>query len=216
MSQIYGLKAIGFFKDQADIDNSPVQTFSTVKPGDIKYEDVNGDNKIDANDKCAIGYSTAAPQLYYSIHLGAEYKGFGVDMMFQGTGRYSAVLNTKSMYWPLINNTTISQYYYDNRWTVDNQNAKFPRLSPVSNANNYQTNTVWLADRSFMKLRNVEIYYNFAKSLLQKTKVINAAKLYVRGTDLFCIDHLSVSDPESYGVTNPLTKSVIVGLSVTF
>jgi len=216
LSQIYGLKAIGFFKDQADIDNSPVQTFSTVKPGDIKYEDVNGDNKIDANDKCAIGYSTAAPQLYYSIHLGAEYKGFGVDMMFQGTGRYSAVLNTKSMYWPLINNTTISQYYYDNRWTVDNQNAKFPRLSPVSNANNYQTNTVWLADRSFMKLRNVEIYYNFAKSLLQKTKVINAAKLYVRGTDLFCIDHLSVSDPESYGVTNPLTKSVIVGLSVTF
>lgn len=216
LNQIYGLKAIGFFKDQADIDNSPVQTFSTVKPGDIKYEDVNGDNKIDANDVCAIGYSTVAPQLYYSIHLGAEWKGFGVDMMFQGTGRYSAVLNTKSMYWPLINNTTISQYYYDNRWTADNQDAKFPRLSPVSNANNYQTNTIWLADRSFLKLRNVEVYYNFAKSLLQRTKVINGAKLYVRGTDLFCIDHLAVSDPESYGATNPLTRSVVVGLSVTF
>lgn len=216
LNQIYGLKAIGFFKDAADIANSPVQTFSTVKPGDIKYEDVNGDNKIDENDKTAIGYSTAAPQLYYSFHLGAEWKGFGVDMMFQGTGRYSAVLNTKSMYWPLVNNTTISQYYYDNRWTTDNQDAKFPRLSPQSNANNYQTNTVWLADRSFLKLRNVEVYYNFANSLLQKTKVVNGAKIYVRGTDLFCLDHLSVSDPESYGATNPLTRSVVVGLSVTF
>ena len=136
--------------------------------------------------------------------------------MFQGTGRYSAVLNTKSMYWPLVNNTTISQYYYDNRWTTDNQDAKFPRLSPQSNANNYQTNTVWLADRSFLKLRNVEVYYNFANSLLQKTKVVNGAKIYVRGTDLFCLDHLSVSDPESYGATNPLTRSLVVGLSVTF
>jgi TonB-linked SusC/RagA family outer membrane protein len=217
LSQIYGLQAIGFFKDQADIDASPTQTFSTVKPGDIKYKDVNGDNIIDANDKTAIGYSTAAPQIYYSIHLGAEWKGFGIDAMFQGTGKYSAVLNTKSMYWPLINNTTISQYYYDNRWTTETAStAKFPRLSPESNANNYQTNTVWLANRSFFKLRNIELYYNFAKSVLERTKFINGAKIYVRGTDLFSIDHLSVSDPESYGATNPLTRSIVAGLSVTF
>src|SRR5574344_1160819 len=89
-------------------------------------------------------------------------------------------------------------------------------LTPEVQHNNYQTNTIWLADRSFLKLRNVEVYYNFAKCLLQKTKVVNAAKIYVRGTDLFCIDHLDVSDPESYGATNPLTRSVVVGLSVTF
>jgi TonB-linked SusC/RagA family outer membrane protein len=216
LSQTYGLKAIGFFKDQSDIDNSPVQTFSTVKPGDIKYEDVNGDNTIDANDKTAIGYSTAAPQLYYSIHLGAEWRGLGIDAMFQGVGRYSAVLNTKSMYWPLINNTTISQYAYDNRWTADNMDAKFPRLSSVSNANNYQTNTVWLADRSFLKLRNLEVYYNLPEKLLKNTKIVNAAKIYLRGIDLFSLDHLSVSDPESYGATNPLNRSVVAGLSVTF
>ena len=121
------------------------------------------------------------------------------------------------MYWPLINNTTISQYYYDNRWTTETAStAKFPRLSPESNANNYQTNTVWLANRSFFKLRNIELYYNFAKSVLERTKFINGAKIYVRGTDLFSIDHLSVSDPESYGATNPLTRSIVAGLSVTF
>lgn len=216
LNQVYGLKAIGFFKDQADIDACPTQTFSIVKPGDIKYEDINGDKKIDANDKIAMGYSTAAPQLYYSVHLGAEWRGIGVDMMFQGVGRYSAILNTKSLYWPLINNTTISQYYYDNRWTTDNTNAKFPRLSSESNANNYQTNTVWLADRSYFKLRNIEVYYNISKSMLEKTKIVNAAKIYLRGVDLFSIDHLAVSDPESYGANNPLNRSIVAGLSVTF
>ena len=215
VGQIYGLEAIGFFSSEADIAASPVQTFSTVKPGDIKYRDVNGDNIIDANDKVAIGHSTTCPEIFYNFHVGAEWKGLGVYAMFQGTGRYSAVLNTKSMYWPLVGNTNISQYAYDNRWTVDNQNAKFPRLSSESNANNYQTSTLWLADRSFLKLRNLEVYYNLPKSLLQATKIVNGAKLYVRGVDLFCFDHLDESDPEAYGI-NPVNKSIALGLSVTF
>lgn len=213
--QLYGLEAIGFFKDEADIAASPTQNFSTVKPGDIKYRDVNGDNIIDANDKVAIGYSSTCPEIYYSLHLGAEWKGIGFYAMFQGTGNYSAVLDTKSMYWPLINNTNISQYAYDNRWTPQNQNAKFPRLSSQSNANNYQTSTLWLADRSFIKLRNLEVYYKLPTSWLKKTKVVNAAKLYVRGIDLISFDHIDENDPEAYGI-NPMTKSVALGLSVTF
>ena len=215
VGQLYGLEAIGFFKDDADIAASPVQSFSTVKPGDIKYRDVNGDNIVDANDKVAIGYSTTAPEIYYNFHLGAEWKGLGFYAMFQGTGNYSAVLNTKSMYWPLVGNTTISQYAYDNRWTPTNQDAKFPRLSSQSNANNYQTSTLWLADRSFLKLRNLEVYYNLPQSLLEKTKIVNGAKLYVRGVDLFCFDHIDENDPEAYGI-NPVNKSVALGLSVTF
>ena len=213
--QIYGLEAIGFFKDEADIAASPTQTFSTVKPGDIKYRDVNGDNIIDANDKVAIGHSTTCPELYYNFHIGAEWKGLGFYAMFQGTGNYSAVLNTKSMYWPLVGNTNISQYAYDNRWTPENQNAKLPRLSSESNANNYQTSTLWLADRSFLKLRNLEVYYNLPASLLEKTKIVNGAKLYVRGIDLLCFDHIDESDPEAYDI-NPVNKSIALGLSVTF
>ena len=216
LNQIYGLKAIGFFRDEQDIANSPTQTFSTVRPGDIKYEDVNGDDVIDANDQVAIGFSDAAPEIYYSFHLGAAWRGLGFDAMFQGTARYSAVLNTKSMYWPLINNTTISQYAYDNRWTADNPNAKYPRLSSQSNANNYQTNTVWVEDRSFLKLRYIELYYNFPQKLMDATGILGGAKLYVRGTDLFSIDNLEVSDPESYGVSAPLTRSIVAGLALTF
>ncbi len=218
VSQLYGYKAIGFFKDQADIDASTPQLLgSTPRPGDIKYEDVNGDGKIDSNDKTAIGYSTVAPEIYYNIHLGVEWKGLGIDAMFQGTGRYTGVLTTKSMYKPLVGNTTISQYYYDNRWTPETAStAKFPALSSTSNANNYNTNTLWMFDRSFFKLRNIEVYYNFPKAMLEKTKVLNAAKLYVRGVDLFSLDHLDKSDPEVYGATNPLNRSIVAGLSVTF
>ena len=218
VSQLFGYKAIGFFKDQADIDASKPQLLgSTPRPGDIKYEDVNGDGQIDTNDKTAIGYSTVAPEIYYNIHLGVEWKGLGVDAMFQGTGRYTGVLSTKSMYKPLVGNTTISQYYYDNRWTPETAGtAKFPALSSTSNANNYNTNTLWMFDRSFFKLRNIEVYYNFPKAMLAKIKLLNAAKLYVRGVDLFSFDHLDESDPEVFGATNPLNRSIVAGLSVTF
>ena len=215
VGQIYGLEAIGFFRDAADIANSPVQTFSTVKPGDIKYRDINGDNVIDANDVVAIGNNGTVPGVYYNFHLGAEWKGLGIYAMFQGVGKYTANLNTKSMYWPLINNTTISQYAYDNRWTLENQNAKFPRLSSQSNANNYRNSTLWLADRSFLKLRDLEIYYNLPKSLLEKTKIVNGAKVYVRGVDLLCFDHIDENDPEALGIY-PVNRSVALGLSVTF
>lgn len=216
LKQTYGMQVIGYFKDQTDIENSPKQAFGEVKPGDIKYKDVNDDNIIDANDKVAIGYSTTAPEIYYSFNLGAEWKGLGFDAMFQGTGRYSAVLNTKSLYWPLINNTTISQEYYDNRWTPENQDATYPRLSSQSNENNYQTNTLWLADRSFLKLRSVELYYKFPQALIKKSKILNNAKVYVRGVDLLCFDKINIADPEVYGATYPLTRSVVAGLTIGF
>ena len=217
VKQTYGLQAIGFFRDEEDIANSPAQNFgTTLRPGDIKYKDVNGDNIIDSNDEVAIGYSTTAPEIYYSFHLGAEWKGLGFDAMFQGTGRYSAVLNTTSLYWPLINNTTISEHAYENRWTPENPNALYPRLSSESNANNYQTNTLWLEDRSFLKLRSVELYYNFPEKWMKKTHVLSKAKLYVRGVDLLCFDKIKIADPESYGATVPLTRSAIIGLSIGF
>ena len=226
VGQIYGLVAEGFFKDQADIDNSVPHLFNEVKPGDIKYKDVNGDGKIDANDVTAIGYSTLSPEIYYSFKLGAEYKGIGFTAQFQGTGNYSAILNTKSVYWPLIkgkmsddtaiNNTNLSTEYYDNRWTPENQNAKYPRLSSQSSNNNYQTNTIWLEDRSFLKLRHVELYYNFPKTLMKRTGFMENAKLYVRGVDLLCFDKIKIADPESYGVSNPMNRSLVVGLSLGF
>ena len=215
--QLFGFEAIGLFKDQADIDNSYPQTLGgVVRPGDIKYKDINGDKKIDKNDMKAIGYNTACPEIYYTINLGAEWKGLGFTAMLQGVGNYSAMLNTAGFYQPLMGVTSLSQYYYDNRWTPNNLDAKFPRLSYESNANNYVASTWWMKDASFLKLRNVEVYYNFPKKLLSSLKVVDNAKIYVRGTDLLCFDGIDEADPESYGATNPLTRSVVFGLQIGF
>lgn len=216
LKQIYGLEAVGFFNSQAEINGSLPQTFGTLKPGDIKYQDINKDGVIDSDDITAIGYSTAAPEIYYSFHLGLEWKGLGFDAMFQGTANYSAVLNTKAMFWPTLNSTNLSNYYYENRWTPDNTNARFPRLTSESNGNNHQTSTVWVVNRSFLKLRNIEMYYKFPKSLMRKTGFINNAKIYVRGNDLLCFDGMDIADPESYGATNPLNKSVVIGVNIGF
>ena len=108
------------------------------------------------------------------------------------------------------------KYYYDNRWTTTNPNAKFPRLtSENSSPNNYQNNTVFLEDRSFLKLRNVELYYKLPESLLAKTRFIHAARIYVRGNDLLSFDHMAVSDPEAYGTAQTF-RSIVAGVTLTF
>lgn len=213
VNQLFGLQAIGFFVDQEEINNSPVQQFSVVKPGDIKYKDQNGDGFINDFDNVPIGYNTSVPEAYYSFQLGFEYKGFGFDALFQGVGNYSALLNTKSVYTPLVNNTTISNHYYENRWTPDNVFAKYPRLTTESNDNNFRNNSIWIADASFLKLRNCEVYYKVPTSLLEKQK-IKSVKVYVRGIDLLCFDKIDISDPEIIGVSYPAAKSINVGLAI--
>lgn len=218
VGSIFGYQAIGFFANQADVDNSPVQRLGTEpKPGDIKFKDQNGDNVIDEKDQVRMGYNTYCPEIYYSFNIGLEYRGLGFYAMFQGAGNYSAYLDTKSIYRPLVGNNNIGQYYFDHRWTPETAStAKYPRLSSEDNQNNYNTNSVWIANRSFLKLRNVEIFYNFPQSILAPTRYINNAKLYVRGVDLLCFDHIKRSDPECYGADYPVNRSLNIGLVLGF
>lgn len=215
VGQIFGLQAIGYFVDQHDIANSPTQQFSEVKPGDVKYKDQNGDGVINSDDEVAIGYNTQVPELYFSFDFGVEWKGFGLSATLQGVGNYSTMLNTKSVYKPLVDNTTVSNHYLENRWTPETPFAKYPRLTTESNENNYRNNTVWLANASYLKLRNCEVYYKFPVEMISKLNMSNA-KLYVRGVDLLTFDKLDVGDPENTGVGYPLTKSVHVGFAIGF
>lgn len=146
VGQIFGLQAIGYFVDQADIDNSLPQQFGPVKAGDIKYKDMNGDKVINSDDRVAMGYNSTCPEIYYSFSLGLEWKGLGFSAQFQGVGNYTAILSG-TYYRPLVDNTTISNYVYRNRWTPETPNARFPRLTTETVDNNLQTSSLWLADR---------------------------------------------------------------------
>ncbi len=223
LSTTYGLIAEGIFTSEEEIAASPTQTFSTVRVGDIKYRDITGDGKVDANDVTAIGYNAVCPEIFYTFNLGAEYKGVGLVAHLQGVGNYGCNLNSAGYYWGLIGNTSLAQEVYDNRWSYENNdpNALYPRLSSSSNANNYQTSTFWQRDRSYLKLRNVEIYYNINKSILAKTKFIQNARIFARGVDLFNIatggkNKLTGLDPEATGITVPVTRQAAVGVKLTF
>lgn len=214
VGQIFGLQAIGYFVDQADIDNSLPQQFGPVKTGDIKYKDMNGDKVINSDDRVAMGYNSTCPEIYYSFSLGLEWKGLGFSAQFQGVGNYTAILSG-TYYRPLVDNTTISNYVYRNRWTPETPNARFPRLTTETVDNNLQTSSLWLADRSFLKLRNCEVYYKLPSSWLNRFWVKNA-KVYVRGVDLLCFDSIDQLDPEAMNSSYPATRSIHVGLSVGF
>lgn len=214
VGQIFGLQAIGYFVDQADIDNSLPQQFGPVKAGDIKYKDMNGDKVINSDDRVAMGYNSTCPETYYSFSLGLEWKGLGFSAQFQGVGNYTAILSG-TYYHPLVDNTTISNYVYRNRWTPETPNARFPRLTTETVDNNLQTSSLWLADRSFLKLRNCEVYYKLPSSWLNKFWM-KIAKVYVRGVDLLCFDSIDQLGPEAMSTSYPATRSIHVGLSVGF
>lgn len=218
VGQCFGWEAIGYFRDEADIKSSPVQKFSEVRPGDVKYRDLNGDNVIDNNDQKAIGYSTAIPEIYYGINLGFEYKGFGVDALFQGVAHYSVMLNTASVYWPLRNNTNISNWYLNDRirWTEETKDiANVPRLTTLDNANNFRNSTQWLENGSYFKLRNLNVYYNLPSSWAKKVKM-EKIQVYARANNLFSLDHVKYMNCEDLKINYPDMTSVYFGLNINF
>jgi TonB-linked SusC/RagA family outer membrane protein len=215
IGQTYGLEAIGFFADEADIKRSPTQSFSPVRPGDIKYKDQNKDGKIDANDEIAIGYSSMLPELYYGINLGFNYKGFGVDVVFQGIARHTLYLNSSSIFMPLKKNTNISEFSA-NRWVPQNKEAaELPRLSMEANDNNYRKNSIWLEDGDYLKLRTLNVYYDVPDNWMNKLK-LKRGKIFLRGMNLLSIDNINIVDPENIGTTYPTLSSYHIGISLGF
>lgn len=218
IGQIFGLEAIGYFRDEADIANSPKQQFSEVRPGDVKYKDMNNDGIIDDNDKHAIGYSSSIPEIYCGIRLGFEYKGFGVDALFQGATRFSKMLNTSSVYWPLRNNTNISNWYLHDkiRWTEETKDiANVPRLSTLNNANNFQNSTQWLVNGEYLKLRNLNVYYDLPKNWISKIK-LEQCRIFASANNVFSLDHVKYMNCEDFSVNYPDMFSVYFGASIKF
>lgn len=217
LGQIFGYEVEGIYQSQKEIDERQVkQMLSEVRPGDLKYKDQNGDKRIDEYDVVALGYNSVCPEIYYSFNLGAEYRGFGFTAQFQGAARYSQILNTRSVYRPLINNNTISKHYYENRWSESTPNGTYPRLTTLGSANNYANNSLWIADASFLKLRTLEVYYQFSEKQLRGTKFIKQARLFARGHDLFSSDNIKIADPESIGATHPTMTQYTFGVNLRF
>lgn len=216
IGQFFGLQAAGFFRDEQDVANSVNHTFSQVRPGDIKYVDMNDDKKIDDYDKIALGYSTRLPEIYYGFTVGAAWKGIGIRADFQGVANYTLYKNMASVYWPLRSNRNVSEHYLANRWTAANPDqAKYPRLSTLENNNNYRQNSIWQENGAFFKLRNLEVSWTLPS---RWTRVIHTSgiRIFARGTNLFSADSVKALDPELMYATYPSLRSYHIGINLTF
>ena len=212
IGQPYVLESIGFFKDQADIDASPRQIFTTVKPGDLKYKDQNNDNVIDQNDYYPLG-KTGLPEVTYTLRAGLNYKGFDLDMLFQGVTNRTIYLSGNYFY-AFQNNAKISEIALG-RWTPETAtSATYPRLSAQNNLNNFLPSSFWQRDGSFIKLRSIELGYTIPASVIQKVNMLGA-RVFVNGVNLFSADKIDYTDPETL-TGYPALRVISVGATIQF
>lgn len=190
-----GYIAKGFFNSWEEIAASPVQTFSDVQPGDVRYEDINKDGQIDVNDMVPIGYGDI-PKIMYGINLGVGYKGFSITALFQGAAKVSHQYSDIVMN-PFTDNGTIFEHQLD-YWTPEHQNAAFPRLTTLDNANlnNRQISTLNVEDADFLRLKTLEVSYDFPAKMIQKIH-LKGLRLFLSGTNLITWTKYKWVDPGS-------------------
>lgn len=160
-------------------------------------------------------FGSSIPRCYFGINLSASYKKFELYADFQGlTGKTISLLDSP-LYQPLVNNGNISTQIVKNEvpWTPQNASeATLPRLTTLDNKNNYQQNSLWLRDGSFLKLRNLTIAYTFKKSQTRFADI----KVYLQGTNLFSLDNIGFTDPEQLTANYPSLRTYWMGIKLNF
>ena len=231
---VRGYQAMGLFKDQLDIETSPVQTFGEYKPGDIKYRDINGDGRIDNDDKVPIAYSST-PLLMYGFGGEFQYKNFTLGVLFKGTGKTDFFYGGAG-YIPFasgkLGNVLTQAADPRNRWIpmdyalangidpslAENPNAKYPRLQYGNNNNNSQTSTFWKGNSRYLRLQEITLNYNFKANALRKIG-IQSVDLQFVGNNLAVWDKVKIFDPEqapSNGRVYPLPATFTLQLYLHF
>ena len=227
VNQQRGLIALGLFRDYDDIRNSPKQSWGTVQPGDIKYKDVNGDGIVDDGDRVAIG-ATDTPSLIYGLGASVSWRGFDLNLHFQGAGKYTFLINSGAVNafrdgrWG-----NILQGITDNRWIssdisgtkeTENPNAPYPRLSYGYNLNNQQSSSFWLRNGRFLRLKNLDIGYTLPKPMVN-TIHLESVRIYISGQNLITWSPFKLWDPEldssQRGQIYPITCSLTAGIQIS-
>lgn len=222
INQYFGLVADGFVT-QADIDGGklPVSTFGTVKAGDLKYRDMNGDGFIDDRDETFIGYSDI-PENTYAINLGANWKGIGFSIMFQGVDHVSRYYDAEAMY-AFVAGGKVKEHHLD-RWNPalteaqNLANAKYPLLHYDSYGDhNQRQNSFFLKNGAFFRLKNIELSYSLPEKWI-KHVYMSQCRFFVNANNLITWDHLDgLTDPESNGSNRyPICKTVNFGVNIQF
>lgn len=219
-SSMYGYIADGLFQSQEEVDAHATQVGAA--PGRIRYKDVNGDGKIDSEDREWLGNEN--PKLEYGINIGLTWKDFDFSMFFNGVmGKKLNVSGWKS--WTDIYALSTSGENYGTRmldaWTPTNTNTSIPAMS-INNYNDEgRFSTYYVENGSYMKLRNIELGYTIPKRVLEKVK-ISRTRLALRADNVLTLkktwgdNKYTGLDPETPGSGYPLPFSMTFAVNVSF
>ena len=224
LSQPFGYIAERLFIDEADIANSPLQTFGEYMPGDIKYKDINNDGIIDINDEVPIGYPTT-PEIIYGFGISSSYKNFDFSFFFQGSARSSFFIDAYRTS-PFIDtaggaigNNALLTAWANDHWSENDRDlyAAWPRLSDQLIDNNNRNSTWWLRDGGFLRLKSMEFGYSINPESFEKFK-LEALRIYLSGTNLFTFSKFKIWDVEmgGNGLGYPIQRGINLGLNMNF
>ena len=227
LGAVYGFRTLGLFQTQEEVDEYPNAPSGWAQLGAIKYEDVNGDGKINSTeDFVKIGRSST-PEMTFSMNFDVAYKGLSLSVLLQGATLCNYTL---SGVWSNDNmdNTMYTRAFYgggntlrylvEQAWTPENTDAKYPRLAATTNANNAWLSDWWVRDGSYLRVKNVQLAYDFPKKLFTHTP-FTACRLFVAGTNLLTFSAFKYIDPENPGINNgyyPQQRTFSLGAKVTF
>lgn len=204
----YGYIAEGLFSSQEEIDNSPRQNLgSTVKPGDIKYRDLNGDNVIDSYDHTMISPDGGTPRIQYGLGLNLNYKNFDFGVFFNGSAKRKIMISGIHPFGQSDRN--IFKFISDDYWTESNPNpdAKYPRLGlkGADVANNQVNSTYWMRNGNFLRFKTLEFGYRFKRG-----------RVFVAGDNIAVFSPFKEWDPELEWYKYPLQRTFNLGLQLNF
>lgn len=219
---------LGYYESAGDVMNNPginnALNTGNMTAGDIKYEDVNGDGKIDSNDYRYLG-SQNSPHGQFGINFSFTFKGFYLTMLFQGATNFDMYIpGSVAMQTGQATNMPVMFEYQTDFWTMDNRDAQYPRLmsnTPDNANNNYQSSDFWLVNGRYLRMKDVQFGYDFKYSLMKRMKWINKCRLGFSGQNIFTLSAVKKYglDPETGSMDNaayPVERVLAVTLNLGF
>lgn len=227
IGQVKGYHHTGYISDADALMTSPAYGGNPIGLGYTEYVDFTGDGQIDENDMFAFGYSQTYPLTNYALSLGFSYKNFDFDLLFQAATDLSRFA-CDNFAWPLHRLSKQIFDYQQDFWTPDNKDARYPAIHTESyrqhnNIKDGSIKTTTTYDASYIRLKNVNLNYNFPKKWLKKVSV-SSASVYLRGNNIFTLcPNYPLGDPEASdggeNITNgfyPMTRTFTLGLRIGF
>jgi TonB-linked SusC/RagA family outer membrane protein len=220
INSFFGYESAGLFQSQEEIDKWATYDFTsyTVRPGDIKYVDQNGDGKITSADRKVLG--SWDPGVVFGFNAGASYKGWDIMAFFQGATDVKGYLGIEAI-GAINGDASKPASLWLDSWTVDNKGARYPRVTETSNGVSMPNtcSDFWMQDATYLRLKNLQIGYTFPKALLSRTG-ISKLRLYYSGQNILTLtgflDGWDPEAPSGRGNYYPQTQVHSFGMNITF